>query len=68
MLSWLGCRDSNPDTTVQSRMSYHWTTPQKDPKRGRDYTNKPTTVNRTEDSVIFNSQFSILNSQSYVSG
>ena len=21
----LGDRDSNPDTTVQSRMSYHWT-------------------------------------------
>ena len=25
---WLGSRDSNPDSTVQSRMSYHWTTPQ----------------------------------------
>ncbi len=22
---WLGDRDSNPDPTVQSRMSYHWT-------------------------------------------
>jgi site-specific DNA recombinase len=25
---WLGDRDSNPDTTVQSRMSYRWTIPQ----------------------------------------
>lgn len=25
---WLGGRDSNPDSTVQSRVSYHWTTPQ----------------------------------------
>jgi hypothetical protein len=32
------------------------------PRRGRDYTNKPTTVNHTEDSVILNSQFLILNS------
>ncbi len=27
-VAWLGCRDSNPDTTVQSRMSCRWTTPQ----------------------------------------
>ena len=26
---WLGSRDSNPDTTVQSRVSCRWTTPQK---------------------------------------
>ncbi len=25
---WLGDRDSNPDSTVQSRMSCHWTIPQ----------------------------------------
>jgi hypothetical protein len=25
---WLGDRDSNPDTTVQSRMSCRWTIPQ----------------------------------------
>ena len=30
--SWLGSRDSNPDSTVQSRMSYHWTTPQRTAK------------------------------------
>jgi len=32
------------------------------PRRGRDYTNKPTPVNRTETSLILNSQFLILNS------
>ena len=25
---WLGSRDSNPDTAVQSRVSCRWTTPQ----------------------------------------
>jgi hypothetical protein len=44
-------------------MSYHWTTPQKNPKRGRDYTNKLTPVNLTETSLILNSQFLILNSR-----
>ena len=35
---WLGSRDSNPDFTVQSRTSYHWTTPQADaPKRKARY-------------------------------
>ena len=29
-LEWLGSRDLNPDLTVQSRMSYHWTTPQQE--------------------------------------
>ncbi len=27
---WLGGRDSNPDSAVQSRMSYHWTTSQQE--------------------------------------
>ena len=28
-LTWLGDRDSNPDSTVQSRMSYRWTISQR---------------------------------------
>ena len=27
--SWLGDRDSNPDTMVQSHESYHWTISQR---------------------------------------
>ena len=29
---WLGGRDSNPDTMVQSHVSYRWTTSQQDGK------------------------------------
>jgi hypothetical protein len=30
-MSWLGGRDSNPDTMVQSHVSYRWTTSQYQP-------------------------------------
>ena len=29
-VQWLGGRDSNPDSMVQSHVSYHWTTSQQD--------------------------------------
>ena len=29
LLSWLGGRDSNPDSQIQSLESYHWTTSQR---------------------------------------
>ena len=28
LFDWLGSRDSNPNTVVQSHVSCHWTTPQ----------------------------------------
>lgn len=30
---WLGDRDSNPDSMIQSHESYHWTIPQQDRER-----------------------------------
>jgi hypothetical protein len=33
LLIWLGGRDSNPDTVVQSHVSYRWTTSQYPPTR-----------------------------------
>ena len=33
-ISWLGGRDSNPDSQIQSLVSYHWTTSQ---QRNRIY-------------------------------
>ena len=36
--NWLGSRDSNPNTVVQSHVSCHWTTPQ----HGWDANCKPT--------------------------
>jgi hypothetical protein len=33
---WLGGRDSNPDTVVQSHVSYRWTTSQYQQRRAVD--------------------------------
>src|SRR5581483_10954897 len=35
IVDWLGGRDSNPDTVVQSHVSYRWTTSQYRPRRAR---------------------------------
>jgi hypothetical protein len=35
---WLGGRDSNPDSQIQSLVSYHWTTSQ---QRNRIYVTRP---------------------------
>ena len=40
---WLGGRDSNPDSQIQSLVSYHWTTSQ---QRTRIYVSRPANVNR----------------------
>src|SRR5437773_10549362 len=40
---WLGGRDSNPDSQIQSLESYHWTTSQ---QRSRIYGSQPEIVNR----------------------
>ena len=29
LTGWLGSRDSNPDSMIQSHVSYHWTTSQR---------------------------------------
>src|SRR5438876_10976568 len=40
---WLGGRDSNPDSQIQSLVSYPWTTSQ---QRTRIYVSRPANVNR----------------------
>jgi hypothetical protein len=40
--SWLGGRDSNPDTVVQSHVSYRWTTSQYQPRWSRGSENDAT--------------------------
>src|SRR5262245_40670918 len=55
--NWLGGRDSNPDTVVQSHVSYRWTTSQYGPKRGGtgicDYMRSPTRrARRTEGPLL----------------
>jgi hypothetical protein len=41
---WLGGRDSNPDSQIQSLVSYHWTTSQ---QRTRIYVSRPPNVKPT---------------------
>ncbi len=50
--NWLGCRDSNPDPTVQSRMSYHWTTPQQGPNRAAIISTETSTVNNDVSDLV----------------
>ena len=44
--NWLGGRDSNPDSQIQSLESYHWTTSQ---QRDLNLRITPTLVNNTID-------------------
>src|SRR6266850_2411045 len=46
---WLGGRDSNPDSQIQSLVSYHWTTSQ---QRTRIYVSRPANVNRVVSCTI----------------